>query len=100
VFAESTNVVGIFFLHRNMEKTTDQLQAECFAQLLDKFLRDVLLEQGSIGTSIFRRSELQAMIDDHIAGKRNWLEVIGIMTIMENYRHMVRQTRAMVRQMT
>jgi hypothetical protein len=56
------------------------------------------LEEGSVGTRIFERSGLQMLIEDHVSGRRNNFELIGFLTIMETYRHLVEEAGLMARQ--
>jgi hypothetical protein len=90
----------VFYSHRFLDvfrpggngKTNDQIRAERFVEVLGEGLRDVLIEDGSIGMRIFQKEGLQRIIDDHISMKRDNLQVIGHLAVMEAYRHLIMQT--------
>lgn len=66
-------------------KTRDQRvgYAELFCRLLTDSLRDILLSPGSVALSLFGRTNLNSMIDDHLAGKQNFTLALGYLANFE-----------------
>lgn len=64
-------------------------RAENFVHLLIGGLRDLILEQNSVASLVLNKSQLEKMIDDHIAGTRNNVEIFAFLSVMETYRQML-----------
>lgn len=67
-------------------------RALVFGQFLRGVLRDLLLEENGVGPRILKKNELKKMIEAHIAGESNHLQVLGFLPVMEVYRHLVEET--------
>jgi hypothetical protein len=67
-------------------------RAVIFRHFLTGGLRDLLLEENGIGTRILRKKELIKIIETHISGESNHLQVLGFLAVMEVYRHLVEET--------
>ena len=67
----------------------EQIRSEIFSRLLNDDTRDILLAEKSIGCEIFEKKSLVKIIDDHIAGKRNNLNVIGNLIGIESFRLLI-----------
>jgi hypothetical protein len=73
----------------------EQARARCFAKLLKDSLSDLLLADDGIGKRIFEQNGLQSIIQDHVLGKRNNLQVIGSLVTLETHRHLLTEAKNM-----
>ncbi len=69
----------------------EQDRSEMFSCLLNDDIRDILLAEKSIGCEMFKKKSLIKIIDDHIAGKRNNLNVIGNLIGIESFRLLINE---------
>lgn len=86
--------------HTKSVSTNEQIRSVIFRSLLREGLGDLLLKEESIAMSIFKRNGVRKMIDEHIAGTRNYLQVMGHLAIIESYRHLLKEASHMARQRT
>ena len=80
-----------------LAKSHERRRSEIFAGHLGETLRDMLLNESSIATSIFDKKGLQTIIDDHTAGKSNHLRLLGFLVTIEQWRQLIMETDALVR---
>ena len=76
-------------------KTPDQLAAAAFAGPLSSVVRDTLLAEDGFSRELFAPGGLAEMIDKHVAGQGNYLEVLGVLVTIERYRAMMEKTHQM-----
>lgn len=73
----------------------DQIRSELFRALLPGGLRDLILEGRSVSQRIVDRDQLCTIIEEHVDGRADHLDVIGPLATLEEYRLMLDEAAGM-----
>jgi hypothetical protein len=79
-------------------KTHEQIRAEIFAGPLAGTLTDMLLSTDGIATEILQKSGLQKMLEEHISGRKNHLQMLGFLVTIEQWRELVQKAKTLAQQ--
>jgi len=68
----------------------EQVAADTLSVALMKAIGDILLSNGSFSLEIFGQHGIESLMKEHKQGKKDHMEVLGLLLSMERWRSLVK----------
>lgn len=74
-------------------KSASPIIANIFASDLAEMVTDITMSNNSIACEILQRKELEKILYDHISGQKDYLQLLGFLVTIEQYKYLVLEAK-------